>query len=121
MWLEPQKNQPAGDEQNQPNRRVEVWEPGPYARIVPKLFEHIRTKLGDDVELLHDIHERLPPILAIQLVKDVEKFKPYFMEDPFSPEDVGYFKIGGHRACIDAGSQRASRPNLHSLKTILLS
>ena len=74
------------------NRRVDLWEPGPYARLVPKLFEHIRTKLGDDVELLHDIHERVPPILAMQLVKDVERFKPYFMEDPFSPEDVGYFK-----------------------------
>lgn len=74
------------------NRRVDVWEPGPYARLVPKLFEHMRHKFGDDVELLHDIHERVPPILAMQLVKDVEKFRPYFMEDPFSPEDVGYFK-----------------------------
>jgi len=74
------------------NRRVDVWEPGPYVRLVPKLFEHIRNKFGDDVELLHDMHERVPPILAMQLVKDVEKFRPFFMEDPFSPEDVGYFK-----------------------------
>ncbi|MBI3862934.1 MAG: starvation-sensing protein RspA [Planctomycetia bacterium] len=74
------------------NRAVDVWEPGPYARLVPNLFEHVRNKLGDVVELLHDIHERVPPILAMQLVKDVEKFKPYFMEDPFSPEDVGYFR-----------------------------
>ena len=82
----------AVDEPAPSNRRVDVWEPGPYVRLVPKLFEHIRNRLGDDVELLHDIHERVPPVLAIQLVKDVEKFKPYFMEDPFSPEDVGYFK-----------------------------
>ena len=74
------------------NRRTETWEPRPYVKLVPKLFEHVRNKLGDEVELLHDIHERVPPILAMQLVKDVEKFKPYFMEDPFSPEDVGYFK-----------------------------
>ena len=82
----------AVDEPAPSNRRVDVWEPGPYVRLVPKLFEHIRNRLGDDVELLHDIHERVPPVLAIQLVKDVEKFKPYFMEDPFSPEDAGYFK-----------------------------
>jgi len=80
------------DDKLSTNRRVEVWEPGPYIRIIPKLFEHIRTKLGDEVELLHDIHERVPPIMAIQLVKDVERFKPYFMEDPFAPEDVGYFR-----------------------------
>jgi len=67
------------------------WEPGPYARIVPRLFEHLRKQLGDEVELLHDVHERVPPILAIQLAKDLEDFRLFFLEDPFSPEDVGYF------------------------------
>lgn len=71
---------------------ADFWEPGPYVRLVPRLFEHIRNKFGDEIELLHDIHERVPPKLAMQLVKDVERFKPFFMEDPFSPEDVGYFK-----------------------------
>jgi mannonate dehydratase len=74
------------------NRQASVFEPGPYVRIVPRMFEHLRSKLGDEVELLHDIHERVPPILAMQLVKDVEKFRPFFMEDPFAPEDVGYFR-----------------------------
>ena len=70
---------------------------GRTCRIVPKLFEHLRSKLGDDVELLHDMHERVPPILAMQLVKDLEKFRPFFMEDPFAPEDVGYFATCGSR------------------------
>ena len=74
------------------NRRTEVWEPGPYVRIVPKLFEHLRKNLGDDVELLHDVHERVPPILAMQLCRDLEQYKPFFVEDPLSPEDVGYFE-----------------------------
>ena len=74
------------------NRRAETWEPGPYVRIVPKLFEHLRKQLGDDVELLHDVHERVPPILAMQLCRDLEQYKPFFVEDPLSPEDVGYFE-----------------------------
>jgi mannonate dehydratase len=74
------------------NNRVQTWEPKAYCRLLPKLFEHLRTKLGDEVELLHDVHERVPPILAMQLVKDVEPFRPYFIEDPFSPEDIGYFE-----------------------------
>jgi mannonate dehydratase len=74
------------------NNRVQVWDAKPYCRLLPKLFEHLRNKLGDEVELLHDIHERVPPILAMQLVKDVEPYRPYFMEDPFSPEDIGYFE-----------------------------
>lgn len=73
------------------NNRTEVWEPGPYVRVVPKLFEHLRKQLGDEVELLHDTHERVPPILAIRLAKDLEAYRPFFLEDPFSPEDVGYF------------------------------
>ena len=73
------------------NNRVGTWEPKAYCRVVPKLFEHMRAKLGDEVELLHDIHERVPPILGMQLVKDVEQYRPFFMEDPFSPEDIGYF------------------------------
>lgn len=73
------------------NRRTRVWEPARYVRTIPKLFEHLRNKLGDDVELLHDVHERVPPILAIQMAKDLEQHRLFFLEDPFSPEDVGYF------------------------------
>src|SRR5687768_1663071 len=54
----------------QPTDTARPWEPGPYVRAVPKLFEHLRKKLGDEVELLHDVHERVPPILAMQLAKD---------------------------------------------------
>ena len=32
-----------------------------------KLFEYLRKKLGFDVELLHDVHERVPPAQALQL------------------------------------------------------
>jgi mannonate dehydratase len=74
------------------NGRAQVWEPRAYTRTVPKLFEHIRKQIGDEVELLHDVHERVPPILAMQLAKDLEPFKLFFLEDPFSPEDIGYFE-----------------------------
>jgi mannonate dehydratase len=73
------------------NARPERWEPKPYVRRVVKLFEHLRKQLGDDVELLHDVHERVPPILAMQLAKDLEPFRLFFLEDPLSPEDVGWF------------------------------
>jgi mannonate dehydratase len=64
-----------------------------YARMVPRLFEEVRKVCGDDVELLHDIHERLQPIDAINLIKAVEPYRPFFIEDPFSPENIGYFRL----------------------------
>ena len=73
------------------NRRTETWRHRPYCQLIPRLFDHIRGQLGDEVELLHDVHERIPPILAIQLCKDLEAYRPFFLEDPLAPEDVGYF------------------------------
>jgi mannonate dehydratase len=73
------------------NNRPQTWEPSYYARIVPRLFEHLRKQVGDEVELLHDMHERVPPILAMRMAKDLEPYRLFFLEDPFSPEDVGYF------------------------------
>jgi mannonate dehydratase len=60
---------------------------------VPRLFEALRNRLGDEVELLHDIHERLPPIQAIALAKELAQFRLFFLEDPFAPEDIGYFPL----------------------------
>jgi mannonate dehydratase len=70
----------------------EPWEPTPYCRLVPRLFEHLRSTLGDEVELLHDVHERVPPIQAIGLARELERYNLFFLEDPFAPEDVGYFR-----------------------------
>src|SRR5262249_3256886 len=67
-------------------------EPAAYVRQVLKLFEEARKQLGDEVELLHDVHERVTPIQAIQLCKDMEKFRMFFVEDPLSPEDIAYFR-----------------------------
>jgi mannonate dehydratase len=76
------------------------WEPGPYCRLVPKLFEHMRNALGDEIELLHDVHERVPPIQAIQLAKDLEQFKLFFLEDVFAPEDNEYFRVLRQQSAI---------------------
>src|SRR5262245_54449988 len=84
----------AGPDAQQPvTYGVGVWEPTPYVRAVVRLFDYLRSELGDRVELLHDIHERVPPIQAINLAKQLEPHSLFFLEDPFAPEDVGYFPI----------------------------
>ncbi len=70
-----------------------VYEPTPYVNNTLKMFEYLRSKLGFDVELLHDVHERVPPAQALQLGRLLEPYRLFFMEDPFAPEDVGWFKI----------------------------
>ena len=63
-----------------------------YLKRVPEMFEYIRKKCGEDVELLHDIHERVEPVDAINMIKRLEQYRPYFIEDPFSPENMGWFR-----------------------------
>jgi mannonate dehydratase len=68
-------------------RRVAVWEPTPYQRIVPRLFARLRDELGDGVELLHDVHDRLTPIQAAQLARELEPYHLFFLEDPIPVEN----------------------------------
>lgn len=63
-----------------------------YLKSIPEMFAKVREVCGDRVELLHDIHERLQPNDAINLVKQLEPYRPFFIEDPFSPENIGYFR-----------------------------
>jgi mannonate dehydratase len=56
------------------------------------MIEHIRAAVGKEVELLHDVHERLQPIHAVQFAKDVEQFKLFFLEDALAPEDIKWFE-----------------------------
>lgn len=63
-----------------------------YLRSVPKMFEVVRRVCGEEVELLHDVHERVQPMNVINMIRAVEDYRPYFIEDPFSPENMEWFK-----------------------------
>ena len=76
-----------------PTNPKAIWESTKYARMLPKLFEHLRKTLGDEVELLHDVHERVTLTQGIQICKDVEQYRPFFIEDPFPPEDNAHFAL----------------------------
>src|SRR5438552_8660417 len=69
-----------------------LMEAQPYLKATPRMFEHIRNTCGDDVELLHDVHERVEPRDAIRLLKELERYRPFFIEDPLSPEANDYFR-----------------------------
>jgi len=40
---------------------------------------------------LHDAHERYTPTEAVQLCKELEQYRLFFLEDPLSPEDIMWF------------------------------
>lgn len=64
-----------------------------YLKGVPKMFETVRKVCGDEIELLHDIHENTQPMDSINMIKQLEQYRPFFIEDPFSPENMEWFKL----------------------------
>jgi mannonate dehydratase len=69
-----------------------TFDPNVQFRYSLKLLEESRKQLGEEVHLLHDMHERYTPNLAVQFAKAVEPLRLFFLEDPLSPEDIAYFR-----------------------------
>ena len=70
-----------------------VYDPDAYARSVLVVFEHVRETIGFEVELLHDVHERLAPIEAVRLAKQLEPYRLFFLEDILPPENIEWFEM----------------------------
>ena len=70
-----------------------LWSSEKYLRSTPELFKAARTALGWDVHLLHDVHHRLTPIEAGRLGKDLEPYRPFWIEDPTPAENQAGFRL----------------------------
>lgn len=63
-----------------------------YIRDTVKLFAGIREKLGDEIQLVHDVHERISPAEAVVLAKELEPFHLFFLEDPVPLEQTEWLR-----------------------------
>lgn len=71
-----------------------------YIRDTVKLFEGIRQRVGYEVELVHDVHERIAPIESIRLARELEPFQLFFLEDPIPLEQLEWFRRLREQTCI---------------------
>jgi mannonate dehydratase len=63
-----------------------LWDTARYLRAAPQLFARVREVYGDELHLLHDVHHRCTPIEAARLAKDLEPFRPFWLEDAVTGE-----------------------------------
>jgi len=70
-----------------------VWSTPKYLNHTPKLFDHLRERLGFGFELLHDVHHRLTPIEAARLGKALEPYRLFWLEDPTPAENQEAFRL----------------------------
>lgn len=63
-----------------------------YIRDTVRLFEGIRARLGDEIQLIHDVHERIAPSEAVRLASELEPYHLFFLEDPVPLEQLGWLR-----------------------------
>lgn len=70
-----------------------VFDDEAYLEAIPRMFEHLRAKLGFGPKLTHDVHEHLRPSNAVILSKLLEPYRLFFLEDVLPPEQIAWFRL----------------------------
>lgn len=61
-----------------------------YSRMIHDAVERVRLMreaVGDDMDFCLELHRRMKPGEAIAFAKQVEKYTPFFLEDPTTPDN----------------------------------
>jgi L-alanine-DL-glutamate epimerase-like enolase superfamily enzyme len=92
-------------------------EPSRAVRQGVAQFAAIREAVGEDVEIIIDVHTRLDPPDAVRLCRELERYRPYFIEDPLRSENTHSFhQLARHVAVpLAAGEQFASKWDFREL------
>ena len=70
--------------------------PGPWRTFVSKDVERgavenvraVREAVGPDVDILVEMHRRLAPMHAVKIARDIERYDPFWYEEPVLAENV---------------------------------
>jgi mannonate dehydratase len=73
--------------------QVNAFDDDAYLETLPKMFAHLRDKLGFGPKFTHDVHEHLKPHNAVALAKLLEPYRLFFLEDLLSPEQVDWYRL----------------------------
>ena len=88
-----------------------IFEPRQAVLASIAQFEAVREAVGDEIELIFDVHTRLDLPDALWLCQEVEPLRPYFIEDPLRSENPDSFKTLRPRTTVPlaAGEQFSSK------------
>jgi galactonate dehydratase len=88
-----------------------TFEPAAAVRRCVEDVAAVRRAVGDEIEIIVDVHTRLDPADAISFCRQVEPFRPYFIEDPLRSENYQtYRKLAAHaHVPIAVGEQFATK------------
>ena len=60
------------------------------AKLLEENYRSFRDALGDEYEIAVDLHARiLEPSTALMIIRAIEPMRPFFVEEPLKPENIG--------------------------------
>lgn len=71
----------------------EIWSTEEYLAYAPQVFARVRAEHGPEVALLHDSHQRLTPVEAGWLGRQLEQNRLFWLEDPIRVELQQSFRL----------------------------
>lgn len=66
----------------------DIFIDGEQMRRAKECVRMVREAVGDEVELLIEMHGRFSPDTAIQIARELEEYKPYWIEEPIPPNST---------------------------------
>jgi len=93
------------------HQKTNLIEPRQAVRRAIKEFEVVREAVGDEIELAMDVHTRINLPDAVLLCREVEQYRPYFIEDPLRVENPQSYRNLRNRVHVPiaAGEQYSSK------------
>lgn len=64
----------------------------------------LREAVGPEVEIIFEVHTRLSPTRAIELCRQLEPYRPFFVEDPIRSENPGAFRTLRQHTSVAIGT-----------------
>jgi galactonate dehydratase len=89
----------------------DVFEPTRAVKHGIESVAAVREALGDEIEILVDVHTRLDPPASIEFCQGVEQYRPFFVEDPLRSENPSSLRLlrGRTSTPIAIGEQFTSK------------
>ena len=88
-----------------------LLEPVESMRIAEEQMALVREAVGPDIQICFDVHTRLDTAHVASMCRDLEPYKPFFIEDPLRAENAGSYRTLARqvRLPIAAGEQWSSK------------
>jgi len=69
------------------------WDSRRSVRASVRTVERLRSAVGDDVDLLVDVHHRFSPMENVHFGRAIEPYDVFFIEDPLPPDNLQSYEL----------------------------